>query len=357
MIDINFPKSEFEFHERFKTEEECREYLYNVRWPKGFVCPYCGSTKKWPRRANRDGIICGDCQKETSLRAGTILHNSSKPLKQWLMAMFHMTNNKQAISALRLQKLMGFGSINTAIRWLRELRRSMGSVVEHHKLCGEVEADEANIAGKREGGKRGKGAHPDRMLVMVERLETGCGRARIKYIKGYAHAQIRHFIDQVVEKGAVLHTDGERAYRSLDLMGYIPDSRVITHTRGKDKGKTKKLDEGKKSVLVHLPRVHRVISLVKRVILGAYQGRYSERHVQSYLDEYCFRFNRRNDKRPLALFQRLAPAIFDQKAVPYWKSSGRPYNKKPADGQPYFVRDQRKVDRINAWRALAKEDI
>jgi hypothetical protein len=267
------------------------------------------------------------------------------------MAMFLITSNKQSISAVRLQKLMGFGSIHTAMRWLRELRRAMGTVVEHHKLGMELEADESSISGRQEK-KIGRAASPHRIVGVVERVKGGCGRVRLQYVNGYKDEDVRDFVASVATKGSMINTDGATAYRELAEMGYYLDSRVMSFSSGPNKGRPKKLANGTLAVTIHLPLIHRVFSLVKRVLLGAHQGRFSERHIQSYLDEYCFRFNRRNDPRPLALTQRLSEAIFGIKSVPYWKSSGRPYNKKPTEGQPVYTADQHKADRVQAWRKL-----
>lgn len=320
MIYENFPKTEFEFQTRFSTEEACTDYLSSARWPDGFVCPHCGHGGR--RRPGREEYVCGnrDCRKETSLRSGTVLHNSPKPVKAWLWAMFLMTTNKQSISALRLQKLMGFGCYRTALRWLRELRRAMTFVVEKQVLEAHVEVDETFIGRMRSKLQPNLPKTVVRIVGAVERTATGCGCTRLKVLDdGEQHEAIQEFLRTNVKGGAWLYSDGEPAYNSMAGEGFVIDSRVVSKKRG---GIDRK-EDGTPKVQLHLPRIHRVFSLVKRVLIGAHQGACSPRHLQGYLDEYAFRFNRRNDDRPLAITQCLSDATVKVKAVPYWKSSGR----------------------------------
>jgi transposase len=261
------------------------------------------------------------------VRSGTVLHNSPKPVRAWLWAMFYMTTNKQSISAKRLQAFMGFGCYRTALRWLRELRRAMTAVVEKHVLDGEVEADEMFIGRMKNKHQPNLPKTVVRVVGAVERLTTGCGRTRLKVlVEADQHSAIQEFLRKNVKEGSLLYSDGEPAYGGMASQGYLVDSRVVTEPK---KGVSRKQD-GTPKVQLHLPRIHRVFSLVKRVLLGAHQGACSARHLQGYLDEYAFRFNRRNDDRPLAITQRLSDAAVTVKAVPYWKSSGRPSPSTPS---------------------------
>jgi hypothetical protein len=256
-----------------------------------------------------------------------------------------MTNNKQSISALRLQRLMGFGSINTAMKWLRKLRSAMGTVVEKHILHDEVEADETSICGVRPN-QPGRASSPHRIVGVVERVNGHCGKVRLKFVNGYKDKDVQDAIKETVAPGAIINCDGATAYKDLAGQGYCIDSRVLSVTKGKDKGKAKRLENGKKAVEIHLPLIHRVFSLFKRVNLGAHQGRYSEKHIQSYLDEYCFRFNSRNSKHPLALTRRLIRSVVRTEPQS-WK-----FNRNPQKNPPLTVTDPQKAERIKAWRKL-----
>ena len=324
----DFPKNELEFHERFCNEEACRDYLSSVRWPEGFVCPRCGHTEGW-RRSNRDEWICAgrSCGKETSLRTGTVLHNSPKPLKAWLMAMLHMSVNKQGISALRLQRLMAFGSYETALRWLRELRRVMAATNESEKLSGEVEVDETFI-GKTDEGRRGT-VGQFIIIGAVEKRGAGCGRTRLRWIRSRDGDALSGFVEDVVEKGSIVLTDGAGGYKYLGAMGFLHDQMAVTDGHGRQL----KTADAKVKSTAHLPQIHRVFSLVGRIVMGAYQGSLSARHLQGYLDEYCFRFNRRHAETPFTICQKIVARTMMSKCMPLWKSRGRTHPDKPTMAQ------------------------
>lgn len=326
LITQDFPRTEPEFHKRFESEEACREYLHQVRWPNGFVCPHCGSTSHW-RRADRDETICANaaCGKETSLRAGTVLHNSPKPLRSWLLAMFHMSVNKQGISALRLQRLLGLGSYQTALRWLRELRRAMGRELECAAPLGDVvEIDEVSLGGARDG--YGSGSTGKAIVVgAVEKLGSGraCGRARLQLIEERTQEVLTGFVARAVRKGSVVLTDGYQSYKHLTNLGFLHDPRVTTFGKGGKKDSQRKLEDGRTKAAVHLPCIHQIFSLLRRVVSGCFQGSITKPHLQGYLDEYCFRFEYRRTLTPLGIFQRLVNRLFDQRPMPYWQSCGR----------------------------------
>jgi transposase-like protein len=316
----DFPKNELEFHERFSDEEKCREYWVKIRWPNGFVCAHCGHHGGW-RRKGREEWVCArrSCGKETSMRAGTVLHKSPKPLRAWLLAMFHMSVNKQGISALRLQRLMGFGCYETALRWLRELRRIMAPPEDAGMLGPEVEVDEKALGGVEKGGK-GPFVGKTWIIGAVERKGQGCGRARLRVIgSDRSQPTLCGFVKEFVEPNSIVYTDAAAGYIPLASMGYVHSYEKTTNGRGSQL----KLEDGREKAAIHLPQIHKVFSLVERIVLGAFQGSFSERHLQSYLDEYCFRFNRRKTNAPLGIFQELVGRAVRSQCVPLWRSRGR----------------------------------
>ena len=320
MIELDdFPRTEPEFHRRFNSEEACREYWARVRWPDGFVCPRCGHKGGW-RRRDREEWVCASaaCGKETSMRAGTVLHKSTKPIYLWLIAMFHMSVNKQAVSAVRLQRLLGFGSYETALRWLRELRRVMAPAAGGQRLGPVVEVDEVFLGGVDEGSGRGS-ASKTLAVCAVEKRGATTTRARFRVVPSRNADDLCGFVRDVVERGSLVITDGLQGYAPLVDMGYRHDPRTTTD----GKGRQLKTASGKRKAQAHLPKVHRVFSLVGRVIIGAYQGSCGERHLQLYLDEYCFRFNRKRTQTPLGILQALVSRAVASQCVPYWRSSGR----------------------------------
>jgi len=333
MADLtDFPKTEREFHKRFSDEEACRNYFCAMRWPEGFVCPRCGRKGGW-RRHGREEYVCANraCGKETSLRSGTVLHKSPKPLSEWMLAMFHVVISKQGMSALELQRRMGFGCYRTALRWLRELRRCMGNALANRELLSsDVEVDEMAFGGTDEGGKRGAGSRKKVWIVgAVERLSSGCGRTRLRLLPSRTDDVICDFITSNVQKGSIVRSDNARWYKRLPSLGYLLDARTTTNGRGRQLV----TDDGQKMAEAFLPRIHRVFSLAKRLFLGAHQGSYSTAHLQGYLDEYCFRFENKNAPNRTKLVPQILRGALKSQCVPYWKSSGR---KSP--DEPTFTR-------------------
>jgi transposase-like protein len=309
LIPEDYPASELSFEEQFATEEACSEYLARVRWPNGFMCPGCGCGGGWTLQA-RGLIECSACHRQTSITAGTVFHGTHKPLKLWFRAMFLMTTQKLGLSAKNFQRLMGLTSYQTAWTWLHKLRRAMVRP-GRPKLEGKVEVDDAFVGGVEEGSS-GRGSSNPMVAVAVEILpDPECrakrarlGRVRMEVIEDTSQASLTTFVAHNVEAGAEVVSDGLAGYDELAEIGYRHQKHVI----GDDRRRASKL----------LPGVHRVISLVKRWLLGTHQGAVSEKHLPWYLQEYTFRFNRRRSSHPVKLFRRLvelaattAPTTYD----------------------------------------------
>jgi hypothetical protein len=326
----DLPKNELEFHERFCTEEACRKYFSSIRWPGGFVCPHCGHNGGW-RRTDREEMVCAGrtCGKETSLRSGTILHKSSKPLRMWLYAMFHVMVSKQGMSALRLMRILNFGSYRTAARWLGMLRIAMGVQLDKAELLsGDVEVDETYF-GRPDEGRKAEHTETTQICIIgaVERVGAKtCGRARLRYITEVNTETIATFVKDKVAEGSQIYSDQKAAYEILALLGYELDSRKSSVTTEERRAYAEAKKFGEKVVhksIAAMPCVHRVFSLIQRVILGTHQGSYSREHLQQYLDEYCYRFERRNKGNVYSIVNDLAHAAMGVKAIPYWRYSGR----------------------------------
>ena len=137
-----------EFDERFHSEEACRQYLMEVRWPEGYRCPSCGHGRYWPVPGHL--LECRSCGRQTSLTAGTALHGTRKPLRMWFRAIWWVSTQKTGGSAKGLQRLLGLGSYQTAWAWLQKLRRAMVRA-GREPLEGPVEIDDGFIGGEEEG--------------------------------------------------------------------------------------------------------------------------------------------------------------------------------------------------------------
>lgn len=284
----DFPKSEIEFDLRFSNPKACYQYLFQMKWPDGFVCVKCGHRNCW--HSNRGLYICTACNHQHSLTAGTIMDSSKKPITCWFKAMWWFTTRKSGINAVNLQELLGFGSYRTAWSWLQKLRRCTIRK-DRQKLSGRVEVDEFSIGGER-SGKRGRGAeHKTIVAVAVERQPTGkkIGRIRLQVILDCTSDSLETFIDLNIEPGSTIVTDSWSSYpRSIKDQTHEPINQSVS---GKDDNR--------------LYGVHLVATLVKRLIRSTHQGRFEPKYLQNYLDEYVFRFNRRKSKYIGKKFMRI----------------------------------------------------
>ena len=293
----DYPHTILELERRFSDEAACRAYLYALRWPQGFVCPRCDGTTAWPMK--RGLWLCRGCRHQVSVMAGTVFQNSRLPLTTWFRAMWHMTNQKSGVSALGLQRALGLGSYKTAWAMLHKLRRAMVRP-GRDRLRGTVEVDETYWGGEEQGVVGRLTEEKALVLVAAEEDGKGIGRVRLRCAADLTKASLHDFIAQAVEPGSTVRTDGLNAYRGLK--GYMRDRRV----------------QRRQAPGEHLlPRVHRVVSLLKRWLLGTHQGAIGQDHLDSYLDEFTFRFNRRKSASRGKLFYRLAQQAVQVEPAPF----------------------------------------
>ena len=291
----DYPRNWNEFLDWFGTEEACLAYLERLRWGAGFVCPRCGSTAE-PYRASRTRLMCRDCKYQGSVTAGTIFEKTRTPLRVWLAAAWYLTNQKQGVSALGLQRVLGLGSYETAWAMLHRFRRAMVRP-GRDRLHGVVEVDETYLAltdREAPASSQGRKSNTSKILVAVavELLEPkGFGRIRLRRIPRDSAAHVIPFVQDSIEPGTQVRTDGSAAYRSLKELGYEHQRTVML---GSDA-----------PAHVSMAGVHRVAALVKRWILGTHHGSVQPEHLDAYLDEFVFRFNRRTSSSRGMLFYRL----------------------------------------------------
>lgn len=292
----------------FASEEACVRYLERLRWRAGFACPSCGVVAE-PYRANRARLMCRHCRYQASVTAGTVFDKTRTPLRTWLAAAWYLTNQKQGVSALGLQRVLGIGSYETAWAMLHRLRRAMVRP-DRTLLSGSVELDETYVAitdRQVPVSIAGKKSRTTQLFVAIaiERLEPrGFGRLRLALLPRDSKEYVHAFIQRVIAPGSKLYTDGSAAYRKLADHGYEHHPMAIT-------GSTRAAHEV-------LPGVHRVAALLQRWILGTHHGAVQPRHLEQYLNEFVFRFNRRTSRSRGLLFYRLLqqavitePVIYD----------------------------------------------
>lgn len=293
--DKDYPRNWNEFLDWFGTEEACLSYLQHLRWSTGFICPSCGAVGE-PYRSSRLRLMCRSCAHQSTVTAGTIFDKTRTPLRVWLAAAWYLTNQKQGVSALGLQRVLGLGSYQTAWTMLHRLRRAMVRP-DRERLKGEVEVDETYLAiGDRDApiSAAGRKSRTSKVLVViaVEMLQPkGFGRIRLSRIDNDSEACVVPFVQASVEPGATVRTDGSGAYLALSKLGFEHQRTIMLGS--------------KVAAHVSMPGVHRVASLVKRWILGTHHGSVQPEHLDAYLDEFVFRFNRRSSSSRGMLFYRL----------------------------------------------------
>ena len=262
----------------------------------------------WP--ASRARFICKACRHQASVTAGTIFQDTHKPLRLWFRAIWHVTSQKNGASAVGLQQVLGLGSYLTAWTWLHKLRRAMIRP-GRDRLRGRVEVDETYVGGEGEGADRGGRHIGYKALVAIAAEENGrgIGRIRMTRISEATKVALHAFVKQSVEPSSTVHTDGLRAYGGLDALGFKHEVSVL-------------LGKGEDAAGRQLPRVHRIASLLKRWLLGTHQGAVSLEHLDYYLDEFTFRFNRRRSASRGKLFYRLLQQSVEIDPVPYKNIAG-----------------------------------
>jgi transposase-like protein len=230
--------------------------------------------------------------------------------------MWWVTTQKNGASALGLQRVLGLKSYETAWAWMHKIRRAMVRP-GRDLLTGRVEVDESYIGGLEEGA-RGRQSEKKALVVIAAQEDgRGIGRIRMRQIADASAASLVAFVEDSVQAGSIIHTDGWLGYEPLKAKGYTHE---ITFLKGK-----------KEPASELLPRVHRVSSLLKRWLMGTHQGAVSHKHLDYYLDEFTFRFNRRRSKSRGKLFFRLVqqavavePAPLDQILHPQAKVKMKP---------------------------------
>lgn len=284
---LDYPRTFRELEAWFPDDGACLDYLAALRWPGGFVCGRCGGARAW--QLSRGLWRCASCRSETSVTAGTIFAATRLPLKTWFAAVWYVTNQKLGVSALGLQRALGLGSYETAWAVLHKLRRAMVRP-GRDRLAGELEVDETCVGAALRNWGRGGGKTI--VAIAVEALPGGaCGRARLARIPNVGGPVLTGFVSDVAEPGSLVATDHWQGYAGLAAAGFVHRATSIAASGD--------------PAHVAMPRAHRVASLLKRWLLGTHQGAVRRQHLDYYLDEFTFRFNRRRSRHRGLLFYRL----------------------------------------------------
>lgn len=316
----------------FPDDAACARYLARLRWGDGFTCGRCGVMDE-PWQTKR-GVLCRHCRAQQRLLAGTVLDSTKTPLATWVTAAWLLTTAKNGLSAVTLQRTLGV-SYHTAWGILQRFRVAMVRS-ERARLSGDVEVDETMVGGVNRGGKPGRGSATRTVVVVaVEVLSPmGWGRCRLRVTPSASQADLTPIVRDLVEPGSVLLTDAWRGYDLVEQHGYVRKATSLRqHTQPAHE--------------VH-PGVHRIASLLKRWLLGTHQGAVDSDHLQAYLEEFTFRFNRRHSAHRGLVFRRLleqtvttGPVRFDEVKFGYWpKSSAAPPSSAPGTIRTLIVADR-----------------
>ncbi len=285
------------FNELFRTEEDCRQYLFKMRWPRGFICPQCGHNE-YSFHSTRLLYQCKSCKYQASVTAGTIFHKTRTSLLKWFRAILLIARQKSGISAKGLQRLL---NVSYPTVWLmcHKIRKAMTDRDAGYKLAGLIEMDESYSGGKK-SGNRGRGAEGKAIVaVSIENRGEYAGFASMKVIDEATSDELASIAEEKFIKGSsTVKTDGFSAYKYLKKLGFNHSARKV---KGSDASKV-------------LPWVHTLIGNVKSAIKGIFHGT-SMKHLQRFPDEYCYRFNRRFKESEL--FDRLITACVRTSTVTY----------------------------------------
>jgi transposase-like protein len=279
---LDYPKNYRELIKRFSNQDACVEYLAHLRWKGKFVCPKCKAEEKW--KSKKLLLICRECEFQSSVLVGTLFQDTKLSLTLWFQLIWWFVGQKNGVNALSLQNNFGIGSYRTAWSLLKKLRLCM--VPSQEKLTGEVEVDEGYLGGPK-----------NRKIIVVaaEIRGKGTGRIRMRYVKNRSSQDIQNFIIDTIEPGAIIVSDRFQSYITIKEKGYEHKPQRQPFIYEEADGDDDRL----------LPRVHRVISLMKRWFYGTYHGKIDTENLPEYLNEFVFRFNRRTSKYRGLIFQRV----------------------------------------------------
>lgn len=279
MIQFQKGLSLTQFLTQYGTEQQCRDALFKMRWPYGFVCPACGHVK-YCALGSRNVFQCYKCHRQTSLICGTIFDNTKLALTVWFLGIYFITQSKDGISSMNLARTLGI-SVNAALRMKHKLQHVMKNRDDNKPLSGFIQIDDSYMGGKNKSGKRGRGASGKTPFVAaISTNEEGHPLAmRLSQVSGFFKHEIFEWAAKHISPGSMVTSDGLNCFPGVKDANCI--HRVIV-TGG-----------GPESVRIpELKWVNKMIGNVKNSIRGTYHS-VSQKHIPRYLAEFCYRFNRR----------------------------------------------------------------
>lgn len=290
-----FPRTAQDFEAAFPDEAACRKLLIELRWGGQPACVRCGSERTWELANGR--FECRSCGHQISVTAGTPLQGTRKPLKLWFRALWEMAARKNGISAKDLQRILGFGSYETAWVWMQKLRRCM---VRHDRsrLEGHVVVDDAYF-----GAKSGRPGRPAEQKAAIFVAAEEDGRIRLEHAPDLSTSSVRSFVERNITEGSQVTTDGYGTYNRSTIRGRGHQQIIVKRLPGRSEDP--------------IQNAHHAISLVRRFWIGTYHGAVSRKHFQVYLDEFEFRHNRRKTRGVGRIVARVLEVLVHSQPITY----------------------------------------
>lgn len=301
------PMTIHDFLKEYGTEEQCRQHLWKMRFGNGFVCPKCECERGY-EITTRNVMKCADCEYQVSSTVGTIFHDTKTPLHKWYLAIYLITIDKRGISAMALMREIGV-TYKTAWYINKRIRAAMKLADDKYKLDGNVAIDEAYFTSfkqpkkaKSKPKKRGRGTSKNKVVVALSTTKDGKPKyLKMSVVKNFKAATIVKFAKANIESGANIITDGFAAYKSQKItQNYFHEFENFDKNDGES----------------NMKWVHKIISNAKAFILGTPHGLNNGKSLQVFLDEFCYRFNRRNI--PLLTPEKLIASMLQGKPLLYY---------------------------------------
>lgn len=283
-----------DFQRRFATDEACEQHLFAVRWPEGFVCPRCGCPKCY--RIKKRGLYqCAECRYQASATAGTVMHRSHLPLRKWFWAIYLCATDKRGHSATALTGELEI-SYHTAWHVLHKLRNAMAERELRYILSGVVEVDDAYFGGEQDKDTEnvrhsGRGTTKTKVAIGLATANDKPLYVKMQVLPVLTAEELSGFVLDRVDPDACVVTDSFKGYLGLSDIVSKHEMKVYA-----------------KEPAEFLKWIHTIISNAKAFIMGTYHG-LDAKHLQAYLDEFCYRFNRRAKREEI--FSRLLAACVD----------------------------------------------
>ena len=284
-----------DFRKRFNSEDACREYLYNLRWPNIFICPRCGGVDCY-HISGRNKYQCTQCRYQASVTSGTVMHRSKLSLQTWFWAIYLVSRDKRGYSATQLGAELNI-AYSSAWYLLHRIRSAMAERDSEYMLSGIVELDDTYFGAPTEGGKRGRGTERTKVMVAVSKTENGKpDYLKMKVVDNLKGETVGDFAKAYIVKGSTVQSDAYRSYRKPLAVDFDHQFEVFDSNSDT------------------LKWLHTLVGNAKAFVNGTFHG-LGDKYLQSYLDEFCYRFNRRCFRNQI--FPRLLCAVVNSNILGY----------------------------------------